>query len=194
MENKIKAININNTWTLTELPRDRHAIGSKWIYKIKGDDKGCINRYKFRIVAKDYSQIENIDYFDTFTPVSKISSIHFLLALATIKDWHIHQMDVVTTFLHGDFEEVYMRQPKGFEKDNDMVCHLHKALYGLKQASRTWYQKIDYFLLKENFTRTESDHSVYKKICDNCLLIVAIYVDDLIIICGNLKVILDFKH
>ena len=190
----MEAIDENHTWTLEPLPKDRNAIGSKWVFKMKRDSQGNVERFKARIVAKGYAQVEGIDYFETFAPVAKISSIRTLLALANIKEWIVHQMDVVSAFLNGDLlEEVYMTQPKGFIKGKNLVCKLHKSLYGLKQASRAWYQKIDSFLLSKGLKRVESDHSIYTQIHSNEILIITIYVDDLLLVGSNLCLINDFK-
>ena len=194
MQREMEAIDDNHTWTLEPLPENRQAIGSKWVFKMKRDSQGHVERFKARIVAKGYAQVEGIDYFETFAPVAKISSIRTLLALANIKEWIVHQMDVVSAFLNGDLlEEVYMVQPKGFIKGKNLVCRLHKSLYGLKQASRAWYQKIDSFLLNKGLKRVESDHSIYTQIHLNEVLIITIYVDDLLLVGSNICLINDFK-
>ena len=100
---------------------------------------GSIEKYKARLVAKDFSQKQNVDYFDTFASVTMISSIRILIALASIHRLFIHQMDVKIAFLNGDLEEeIYMLQPEGcitHGKENK-VCKLNKSLYGLKQAPK----------------------------------------------------------
>ena len=109
---EIDSIQKNNTWTLIDLPKGAKPIGCKWIFKKKYHPNRSIEKYKARLVAKGFSQKPNIDYFDTFTPVTKISSIRVLLALASIHRLVIHQMDVKTTFLNGELEkEIYMTQP-----------------------------------------------------------------------------------
>jgi hypothetical protein len=87
------------------------------------------------LVAKGYSQVEGVDYEETFSPVAKMASIRLLLALAVSYDLEVEQMDMKTTFLHGELkEEIFMKQPKGFvvEGREDMVCLLKRSLYGLK--------------------------------------------------------------
>lgn len=99
---------------------------------------GSVERYKERLVAKCYTQEEDVDYFDTFSYVTKITTIRILLSVGIAKQWHIHQYDVNNVFLHGDLvEEVYMLFPSGYCAENDKrVCKLNKSLNGLRQASK----------------------------------------------------------
>eukprot|EP00253_Pinus_taeda_P001732 PITA_01732 len=106
--------------------------------KYVADDS--VEKYKARFVAKGYAQKEGIDYEETFTPITRYTSIRTVISLATQMGWEIHQMDVKTTFLNGVIEEVYIEQPEGFEthEKKSHVYRLKKALYGLKQAPRAW--------------------------------------------------------
>ncbi|GJV58025.1 zinc finger, CCHC-type containing protein, partial [Tanacetum coccineum] len=142
----------NNTWVLFDLPPGCKPLGCKWIFKRKMKVDGTIDKFKARLVIQGFRQKERIDYFDTYAPVARITTIRLLLALAAIHHLVIHLMDVKTTFLNGDLdEEVYMKQPKGFvmPSNEHKVCRLVKSLYGLKQAPKQWHQKVDEFSMKD---------------------------------------------
>jgi len=117
------------------------------VFKIKHGVDGEIEFYKVRLVARGFTQTFGVDYNETFSPIAKFVSICCILALTTIEDMQIHQMDVKTAFLNGDLEkEIYIEQPEGFTQgDQHLVSKLHKSLYGLKQSPRDWNQKLDVF-------------------------------------------------
>ncbi|KAF5766501.1 putative RNA-directed DNA polymerase [Helianthus annuus] len=139
MQQEIKALEKNGTWTLEKLPEGKRAIDSKWVYKTKYKSNGEIERFKVGLVAKGFTQMEGVDYHETFAPVAKLVTVRTLLAVATKKDWIIHQLDVNNAFLHGDLdEEVYMKIPQGFSKENDTrVCRLRKSLLALNKRLET---------------------------------------------------------
>jgi hypothetical protein len=170
--------------------------GSRWIYKVKQAADGSIEKHKAIFVAKGFSQVEGIDYEETFAPVARYSSIRSILALSVQMGWKIHQMDVKTTFLNGVIEEeVYIEQPEGFETfDREShVCRLKRALYGLKQAPRAWYTRIDNYLTRLGFTKSEADANLYHIVVEGKLLIIVLYVDDLILT-GDEKLIRSCKE
>ncbi|TFY53550.1 hypothetical protein EVJ58_g9393 [Rhodofomes roseus] len=173
-----------------ERPRNRKVVGCKWVFKIKRGPDGEIEKYKARLVAKGFTQVEDVDYDETFAPTTKFSTIRTLLALAAAHDLEIHQMDVKSAFLNGDLdEEIYMACPPGFEDRPDIVWRLRKALYGLKQASRQWYKKIRAEFESLGFKRSDADHGVFYKEVDGSLVIVALYVDDMLIFADKVSAI-----
>ena len=115
MSSEIQALETNGTWTLTDLPKGKKPIGCRWVYKIKYSSDGTIECYKTRLIAKGYTQVEGMDYKETFAPVAKLVTIRCLLAVAAARNWSLHQLDVQNAFLHGDLhEEVYMLPPPGY--------------------------------------------------------------------------------
>lgn len=112
MNKELEALHHNKTWVVTDLPPGKKPIGCKWVFKIKYKSDGTIERHKARLVAKGYTQVEGIDFFDTFSPVAKLTTIRLLLASASSQNWHLHQLDVHNAFLHGHLEEeIYMQLP-----------------------------------------------------------------------------------
>jgi hypothetical protein len=135
MLDKIKAIEENGTWELATLPPGHHAIGLKWVYKVKRNEVGDVERYKVRLVAKGYVHHAGIDFDKVFAPVARLESVHMMLALAAHERWEVHHMDMKSAFLNGALkEEVYVQQPLGFviTGAEQRVLRLHKALYELR--------------------------------------------------------------
>ncbi|GKE52537.1 putative RNA-directed DNA polymerase [Tanacetum coccineum] len=115
MAKEIKALEENNTWTLTQLPHGKSAIGSKWVYRIKYNANVSVEKYKARVVAKGYTQKEGVDYKETFAPVAKMVTARTLIAVAVSKGWFIEQLDINNAFRYGDLqEEVYTIVPQGY--------------------------------------------------------------------------------
>ncbi|GKD75917.1 zinc finger, CCHC-type containing protein [Tanacetum coccineum] len=185
IDDEIGSIMENNTWVLSDLPPGCKPLGCKWIFKRKMKVDGTIDKFKARLVIQGFRQKEGIDYFDTYAPVARITTIRLLLALAAIHNLVIHQMDVKTTFLNGDLdEEVYMKQPEGFVMPGNehKVCKLVKSLYGLKQAPKQWHQKFDEVVLSSGFLLNQSDKCVYSKFDSSGKgVILCLYIDDMLI-------------
>jgi len=109
MQQEVQALHANKTWSLVSPSAHKRPIGCKWVYKIKYNPDGIVERYKARLVANGYSQVEGIDYRETFAPVAKLTTVHVLLSLAAMQNWHLHQLDVNNAFLNGHlYEDVYM--------------------------------------------------------------------------------------
>jgi histone deacetylase 1/2 len=164
MNSEYQALLRNNTWKLVPRPIDKNIIGCKWVYKIKKKPDGTIDKYKARLVAKEFKQRYGIDYEDTFSPVVKAATIRLVLSIAVTKGWSLRQLDVQNAFLHGVLEEeVYMYQPPGYTDKihPSYVCKLNKALYGLKQAPRAWYARLCNKLVRLGFISSKEDTSLF---------------------------------
>ncbi|RVW60619.1 Copia protein [Vitis vinifera] len=139
VQEEIQALEKNGTWEISELPEGKRPVGCKWIFTVKHNPDGSINRFKARLVAKGFTQSYGIDYEETFAPVAKLNSIRVLLSVAVNLDWNLHQLDVKNAFLNGELEEeVYMKIPPSMEtpENSGKVCKLRKSLYGLKHSPR----------------------------------------------------------
>jgi hypothetical protein len=150
MHEEIRTLEKAGTWEVVEAPSNVNVVGSKWVWRIKKNAAGEVERFKARLVAPGFSQVPGVDYFDTFAPVAKLASVRTVLALAARQDLEIHQVDIKGAYLNGVLdknETVYMRQAPGIPNDPGKVLRLKKALYGLKQSGRRWYEKL-YDVLK----------------------------------------------
>ncbi|CAI7757205.1 unnamed protein product [Closterium sp. NIES-53] len=182
MESELKSIEENGTWELVELLEGRKAITSKWLFKIKSDADGKIERYKSRLLAKGYEPKEKVDYKDLFASVVKPTTLRTLLAGGNIKGWVVKQMDVTTAFLNGVLkEEIFMAQPEGFDDGSGKVLKLKKTLYGLKQTPRQWYLKLRGVLEEIGFTPSTADHSLFMLGEGEQRSFMVVYVDDILI-------------
>ncbi|KAK8921731.1 hypothetical protein KSP39_PZI020888 [Platanthera zijinensis] len=186
MKKELLALEYNNTWDIVTLPPGKKPVGCKWVYKTKLKADGSLERHKARLVAKGFNQMEGVDYFDTYSPVAKITTIRVLLTIAAAKGWFLEQLDVNNAFLHGDLhEEVYMSLPPGSSSTlSNPVCKLKKSIYGLKQASKQWYSKLSTALYSLGYKQSTSDHSLFIKTEGSAFTTILVYVDD-IVLAGN---------
>ena len=164
MVEEYDSIVCNSVWVVVLRAEDKSVVSSHWLYTVKKDADGSVEKHKARFVVHGFSQVEGIDNDETFAPVARYSSIISILALSSQMSWRIHQMDLKTTFLNGMIEEeVYIEEPEGFETlDRQLhVCQLKRALYGLKQEPRTWYTRIDSYFTRLGFIKSEVDENLY---------------------------------
>lgn len=116
---ELEAMESNHTQSVVNLPQGKHSIGYKWVYKIKYNSDGSIDRYMVRLVVKGYSQQERLDFIEIFSPVAKLVTVNTILAIAAINQWHFTQLDVNNTFQNRDlFEEIYMDLSLGYSKQS----------------------------------------------------------------------------
>ncbi|GKE14005.1 putative ribonuclease H-like domain-containing protein, partial [Tanacetum coccineum] len=154
---------MNNLDTFMPLPNGKRAIGTKWFFRNKKDERGIVIKNKAGLVTQGYTQEEGIDYDEVFAPVARIEAIMLFLAYDSFKDFVVYQMDVKSAFLYGKIEEeVYVCQPPGFEDPDfpDRVYKVEKALYGLHQAPRAWYETLSTYLLDNGFQRGKIDKTL----------------------------------
>jgi hypothetical protein len=164
MHEELENFERNQVWTLVESPRDVNVIGTKWIFKNKQGEDGEIVRNKAHLVAQGFSQVEDLDFGETFAPVARLEAFRILLAFAASKGFKLYQMDVKSAFLNDLIqEEVYVRQLSGFKNPSypDIVYKLSKALYGLKQAPWAWYARLKIFLLKYVYVIGSVDKTLF---------------------------------
>nr|GEY37308.1 putative ribonuclease H-like domain-containing protein [Tanacetum cinerariifolium] len=154
MQEELLQFKMQKVWIMVDLPYEKRAIGTKWVYRNKKDERGIVIRNKARLVAQGHTQEEGIDYEEVFAPVAIIEAIRLFLAYASFMGFPVYQMDVKSEFLYGIIEEeVYVCQPPGFEDPEypDKVYKVVKALYGLHQAPRAWYETLATNLLENGF-------------------------------------------
>ncbi|GJT41011.1 putative ribonuclease H-like domain-containing protein [Tanacetum coccineum] len=183
MQEELIQFKLQKVWTLVDLPNGKRAIGTKWVFRNKKDERGIVVRNKARLVAQGYTQEEGIDYDEVFAPVARIEAIRLFLAYASFMGFIVYQMDVKSAFLYGTIkEEVYVCQPPGFEDPQfpDKVYKVEKALYGLHQAPRAWYETLSTYLLENRFRRGTIDKTLFIKKDKGDILLVQVYVDDII--------------
>nr|GEZ09704.1 retrovirus-related Pol polyprotein from transposon TNT 1-94 [Tanacetum cinerariifolium] len=174
--------------TLVDLPHGKRAIGTKWVFRNKRDQKGIVVRNKARLIAQGHRQEEGMDYDEFFAPVTRIEAIRLFMAYASFMDFTVYQMDVKSAFLYGTIEEeVYFSQPPGFVdlEFPDRVYKVEKALYGLHQAPKAWYETLSTYLLENGFRRGTINKTLFIKQIKNDILLVQVYVDDIIF--GSIK-------
>ena len=161
---EVRALEKNGTWEISELPKC--PVGCQWIFTVKHNVDGSVNRFKARLVAKGFTQSYGIDYQETFPPVAKLNTVRVLLSLASNLDWPLYQLDVKNAFLNGDLEEeVYREIPPNFDNlvTSNKVYRLKKSLYGLKQSSRVWFDRFTKAVKKCIYNQCQTDHTMFVK-------------------------------
>ena len=197
MDKEIDTLEKAGTWTTISRPAGKNIIGSKWVFRIKRKDDGSIEKFKARLVARGFTQIYGVDYFDTYSPVAKMASVRTVLAMAARFDWDIESFDFNGAYLNGtldDDEELYMYKPPGYESQGEpKVKRLHKSLYGLKQAGRKWYDTLTRSLADLGFSASSADPGVFLAKPGKHLLILAIHIDDCILTGSSPELIFQYK-
>jgi hypothetical protein len=196
MQDELNNFTRNEVWHLVSRP-NQNVVGTKWVFCNEKDEHGVVTRNKARLVGKGYSQVEGLDFGETYAPVARLESISILLAYAAYHGFKLYQMDVKSAFLNGPIkEEVYVEQPPGFEDSEypNHVYKLSKALYGLKQAPRAWYECQRDFLITNGFKVGKADPTLFTKTIAKDLFVCQIYVDDIIFGSNNKSTCEEFSR
>nr|GEU86097.1 hypothetical protein [Tanacetum cinerariifolium] len=193
MQEELLQFKMQKVWVLVDLPKGKKAIGLKWVFRKKKDERGIVVRNKTRLFAQGHTQEEGIDYEEVFAPVARIEAIRLFLAYVSFM---VYQMDVKSAFLYGTIEEeVCVCQPPRFEDPDypDKIYKVVKALYGLHQAHRAWFETLANYLLANGFQRGKIDQTLFIKRKKGDILLVQVYMDDIIFRSTNKYVCKDFE-
>ena len=196
MDREITTLDKAKTWTNVQRPAGKNIVGSKWVFRIKRKADGAIEKYKARLVARGFTQKFGIDYFDTFSPVARLASFRYILAIAARNDWDIDTFDFNGAYLNGELdpnEEIYLQPPPGYDIEGEYVKRLHKSLYGLKQAGRKWYDTLSRALTDLGFQVNQSDPGIFSAHDAEHITILAIHVDDCMITSSSSSLIAEYK-
>lgn len=196
MDKELHALESNATWDLISLPVNVKPIGCKWVYKVKFNSNGSVERCKARLVARGDKQVKGKDFKHISSPVARFTTIRTSFNLIALASGELEQVDINNAFLHGYIDEdIYMWPPPRYSKAKEgQVCKLKRPLYGLRQASRQWSHELKKFLLHHwGFKQSIFDSSMSVKRFDGEIIIIVAYVDDLLLAGSSKSLISDVK-
>ncbi|GBP23594.1 Retrovirus-related Pol polyprotein from transposon TNT 1-94 [Eumeta japonica] len=196
MSEELQCFKDNDAWELSDPPKDGTVVQCKWVLCKKYDSENKV-RFRARLVAKGYSQIEGVDFTETFSPVVRHTTLRLLFALSVQLGLSTTHLDVTTAFLNGTLDKtIYMKIPKGFSEktQNGQVLKLKKAIYGLKQSSRAWYKKVDECLLNMGYVKSKIEPCMFTKMSQGQKTIVTLFVDDFFVFSNDVKETNYLKH
>lgn len=189
MDKELSALERMNVWEEVEVPAGQHALGTTWVYKRKTNTNGELAKYNARLCAQGFSQIEGVDYCETYAPTGRLAALRTALLLGASEDMEIIQMDAVGAFLNGIPKEIlYIRPPKGYickSSNPNTVLKLNKSLYGLKQSPRCWYRQLKEFFESINFKASLADPCFFLSADPLWKCGAYVHVDDLCVIGKN---------
>ena len=184
IQEELKALGINGTWKEEIPPKGVNLVSTKWVFTVKVKADGSLDRFKARLVARGFSQIYGIDYFETFAPTVRIDTLRTFLAIAAKKDWNLVHMDIKNAFTESQLkEQLYLAPPKGVAVKDGYALRLLRSLYGLKQSARNWNTLCRDHLIKIGFKQSLADPCLF--IHQERQIRLLVYVDD--ILCATEK-------
>ena len=194
MKHEIESMKSNNVWEEVDRPKSKQILPMNWVYKVKYNQDGTIDKYKARLVVLGNLQRNNKND-DVFSPVLNESSFKALLAYGVKNRMHIHHLDVCTAYLHAEIaEEIYVEKEPGHRGDLSKVYRLLKSMYGLRSSARTWYNKIKSILMGLGFKRSSWDTCVFQFRRGGGRIIIGLYVDDLLVMSNDEHMLNEFKR
>jgi Reverse transcriptase (RNA-dependent DNA polymerase) len=188
------------TWEPIEKPKGVNIVRSKWVYRVKKNSAGEIDKYQAWLVAQGYLQIPGINYDDTFVPIVKMSSIWVVLSFAARHGWPAHQMDVKSTYLNGkldDSKDLYLQQPPGYAipRSEHLVLWLKKVIYGLKQSGHHWYKTFSNILKQIGLNPCKSNSAIFVRHSkDQGITILMAHVDNLTLVASSMDLVNALKR
>ncbi|TYJ96957.1 putative mitochondrial protein [Cucumis melo var. makuwa] len=196
MDEEYSALLKAQTWHLVPPSPSQKVAGKKWVFRLKRNTDGSIRWYKTRLVAKGFHQHLGVDFFETFSPVVKASTIRVILNLAVTNGWQLRQLDFNNAFLNGNLTKtVYIQKPPGYVHPSfpNYVCKLDKAIYGLKQSPRAWNETLSKKLFSWGFENSKSNSSLFILRCRSSIILLLVYVDDVVVTGNDTKLIDELK-
>lgn len=199
MKEEMDVLQKHRTWRLEQPPQGTNVVSCRWVFHAKKDMNGNVYRYRAHLVACGFSQIPGIDFFNTYVPVAKTASIRIALAFAARHDFEVHQVDVKSAYLNGEFDEhkvIYMSVPPGVQLTNDpaLVLRLLCPLYGLRQSARHWHKKLRQVLEELlDMHPCDVDQAVFFRVAGSDLIVIVVHVDNLTIVASSTKLIVLVK-
>ena len=190
MDEEVKSLEENETFDVVALPENSVPVDGRWVYSVKeGPNNNPL--FKARYVAKGYAQVHGRDYFDTFAPTAKMTSVRAIMQIAAQYDLVVHQMDVKTAYLNAPIDcKIFLVQPEGYrvgDGNKILVWKLNKSIYGLKQSGKNWNDLIHKFYINNGFIRSAADPCVYFKTGSGELIIIIIWVDDIVLAATSIE-------
>lgn len=193
IKNTLDSLAANYTWKIVDKPKSANLVSTKWIFKIKRLQNGEVDKYKARLVARGFSQREGVDYFEIFSGVVRLETLRILIAIAAVLNLEIEQMDFTSAFTQGPLEEdIYLLGINGVEVPQGKVLKLNRSLEGLKQSGRVWNRYISKSFKTFGLIAIPADSSVF--VSQDKKLIVALYVDDMLIFSSDMHRIDELKN